>query len=79
MLYLTVGRCSIYALNIIMAIIIYGIIVVYLIITSRIIRSLLAQFGIENEYVMLKWPWILGIVIALFPIFMRRTLGEMRC
>ena len=28
---------------------------------------------------MKKWPWVLGIVVFLSPIFMRRTLGEMRC
>ena len=35
--------------------------------------------GVKNAFLQQKWPWVLGITIILFPIFMRRSLAEMTC
>lgn len=77
MLYVTLGRSSIFALNGLLAFIIYGIIVIYLTLGARICRSVLSESGVESDILQEKWPWVLGISGILFPLFMRRSLGEM--
>lgn len=77
MLYVTLGRGSIFALNGLLAFIIYGVIVIYLTLGARICRSVLSESGVESDILQQKWPWVLGIAGILFPLFMRRSLGEM--
>lgn len=77
MLYVTVGRCSIFALNGLLAFILSGLIVIYLTLGARICRSVLVDAGIESSILHKKWAWVLGMSGVLFPLFMRRSLGEM--
>ena len=77
MLYITMGRGSIFALNGLLAFIIYGVIVIYMTLGARICRSVVTEAGVQSELLQEKWPWVLAIAAILFPLFMRRSLGEM--
>ena len=77
MLYMTMGRGSIFALNGLLAFIIYGVIVIYLTLGARICRSVITEAGVESELLQEKWIWVLAMAAILFPLFMRRSLGEM--
>jgi amino acid permease len=77
MLYVTLGRSSIFLLNGILAFIIYGLIVIYLTLGARICRSILTDLDIKTEILHQKWPWVLIISAVLFPLFMRRSLSAL--
>ena len=78
MLYVTLGRGSIFVFNGMMAFAISGVIVVYMVLTTRICHQLLREFGYEEGIFLEKWPWVIGATLLLMPIYLRRTLGEMK-
>ena len=52
MLYVTLGRGSIFALNGLLAFIIYGVIVIYMTLGARVCRSVLSEAGVESDLLM---------------------------
>jgi amino acid permease len=78
MLYIVLGRSSIFVFNGLLAFIGPGCIIVYLTLATRIIRQFVSDMGYKEGLIQEKYPWVILISIVLLPIFLRRSLVEMR-
>lgn len=78
MLYIVLGRSSIFVFNGLLAFIGPGCIIVYLTLATRIIRQFVSDLGYKEGLIQEKYPWVILISIVLLPIFLRRSLVEMR-
>ena len=78
MLYIVLGRSSIFGFNGLLAFIGPGCIIVYLTLATRIIRQFVSDMGYKEGLIQEKYPWVILISIVLLPIFLRRSLVEMR-
>ena len=78
MLYIVLGRSSIFVFNGLLAFIGPGCIIVYLTLATRIIRQFVSDMGYKEGLIQEKYPWVILISIFLLPIFLRRSLVEMR-
>lgn len=68
--YMGFGKRSIYVVNCMVALIIFGIMILYLIFFSRICISL---FGGK------KWIWVIVTTVLLMPFMLKRQINEMKC
>ena len=78
MLYIVLGRSSIFVFNGLLAFIGPGCIIVFLTLATRIIRQFVSDLGYKEGLIQEKYPWVILISIVLLPIFLRRSLVEMR-
>lgn len=74
--FMTFGRASVYIMNAMIAFVVLGIMILYMILFSRICISLFADS--KSSILAQKWFWVLLLIILSLPVLIKRKITAMK-